>query len=71
MKATFFVCASAGLFASWLAITYFRRVPSELYPTLGRGSVPISAANDAPEDPAEPLLSMEVKKDKPVAEVAK
>jgi hypothetical protein len=71
MKPTSFVCASAGLFASWLIVTYLRPVPSELYPTLGKGSVPISAKNETRRDSSKPLLSMEEKKAKLLVEVEK
>jgi hypothetical protein len=66
MKPTSFVCASAGLFASWLTVTYLRPVPSELYPTLGKGSVPISAKNETSRDSSKPLLSLEEKKAQPL-----
>ncbi|HEY8962336.1 MAG TPA: hypothetical protein VIM57_09035 [Luteolibacter sp.] len=71
MKPTSFVCASAGLFASWLTVTYLRPVPSELYPTLGKGSVPISAKNESSRDSSKPLLSLEEKKAKPLVEAKK
>ena len=71
MKPTSFVCASAGLFASWLTVTYLRPVPSELYPTLGKGSVPISAKNDTRRESSKPLLSLEEKKAKPLVEAKK
>jgi hypothetical protein len=67
MKAPVFVCASAGLFASWLAVTYVRAVPSEQYPALGRGSQPLSAQREA--KPAKPLISLQEKRTAPVAGV--
>jgi hypothetical protein len=67
MKASVFVCASAGLFASWLAVTYVRAVPSEHYPALGRGSQPLSAQREA--KPAKPLVSLQEKQAEPVAVV--
>ena len=58
MKASVFVCASALLFASWLTVTYLREVPPKDYPSLGKGSVPLSAKKEAP--PAKgPLISLE------------
>jgi hypothetical protein len=68
MKPTFFVCASAGLFASWLTATYLRPVPSELYPNLGKGSVPVSAKNETSRDSSKPLLSLEEKEAKLLVE---
>lgn len=59
MKASVFVCASALLFASWLTITYLREVPPKDYPSLGRGSVPLSAKKDLPPNTKEPLISLE------------
>lgn len=69
MKASVFVCASACVFSAWLAVTFLRDVPAKDYPTLGRGSVPISAKRDARE-PAEkpaPAFSLDGKPHRPVA----
>jgi len=59
MKASVFVCASALLFASWLAVTYLREVPTKDYPSLGRGSVPLSAKKESSTTEKEPLISLE------------
>lgn len=67
MKATAFVCASAGLFATWLTITYVHEVSPKDYPALGRGSVPVSAQRQAPTSRSSALFSLEEKKDAPVA----
>lgn len=69
MKASVFVCASALLFASWLTVTYLREVQPKDYPSLGRGSVPLSAKREAPSVPKEPLISMEDEKAPNVATV--
>ena len=65
MKATAFVCASAALFAGWLTITYLREVSPKDYPTLGRGSVPVSASRK-PASPKGQGLSLERLQDAPV-----
>ena len=67
MKASVFVCASALLFASWLTVTYLREVPPKDYPSLGRGSVPLSAKKETPPTPKEPLISLEGEKPADVA----
>jgi len=59
MKASVFVCASALLFASWLTVTYLREVPPKDYPSLGRGSVPLSARKETPPAIKGPLISLE------------
>lgn len=69
MKATTFVCASAAVFASWLAVTYVREVSPKDYPSLGRGSVPVSASRTAPAKKDAPLISLEEKEKAPVANV--
>jgi hypothetical protein len=66
MKASVFVCASALLFASWLTVTYLREVPPKDYPSLGRGSVPLSAKKETPPS-KEPLISLEGEKAADVA----
>lgn len=57
MKASVFVCTSALLFASWLSVTFLREVPSKDYPTLGKGSVPVSAKKETTLE-KEPLISV-------------
>lgn len=42
MNIRHFVSGSAVLLAVWLLMTFLREVPTEPYPALGRGSVPIS-----------------------------
>lgn len=59
MKASVFVCASALLFASWLTVTYLREVPPKDYPSLGRGSVPLSAKKETQSGQKEPMISLE------------
>lgn len=69
MKATAFVCASAALFATWLTITYVRDVPPKDYPTLGKGSVPVSAQRQAPASRDTAMISLEHEREAPVAHV--
>ncbi|MGB6221065.1 MAG: hypothetical protein WBG04_08530 [Haloferula sp.] len=42
MKVRMFVTCSAAFLAAWLGVTFFREVPREAYPQLGKGSLPIS-----------------------------
>lgn len=42
MKIRMFVTCSAAVLAAWLGVTFFREVPREAYPQLGKGSLPIS-----------------------------
>jgi hypothetical protein len=65
MKATAFVSASAVLFAGWLTVTFLREVSPKDYPTLGRGSVPVSASRK-PASPKGQGLSLEKLQDAPV-----
>ena len=67
MKASVFVCASALLFASWLTVTYLREVPPKDYPSLGRGSVPLSAKKESPPAVKGPLISLKGEKTPDVA----
>ena len=67
MKASVFVCASALLFASWLTVTYLREVPPKDYPSLGRGSVPLSAKKETPPAVKGPLISLKGEKTPDVA----
>ncbi|MGC4013120.1 MAG: hypothetical protein QM755_01180 [Luteolibacter sp.] len=67
MKATAFVCASAVLFATWLTITYLRDVSPKDYPTLGKGSVPVSAQRQAPTVHEGALISLGEEREAPVA----
>ncbi len=66
MKASVFVCASALLFASWLSVTFLREVPSKDYPTLGKGSVPVSARKETTPE-KEPLISLKAEDAKGMA----
>ncbi|MFD0893207.1 hypothetical protein KBB96_17440 [Luteolibacter ambystomatis] len=67
MKATAFVCASAALFAAWLTITYVRDVSPKDYPTLGKGSVPVSAQRQAPASRDSAMISLGEEREAPVA----
>lgn len=67
MKATAFVCASAALFAAWLTITYVRDVSPKDYPTLGKGSVPVSAQRQAPASRDSAMISLDNEREQPVA----
>ena len=53
---------SALFLAVWLGVTFFREVPRDAYPQLGKGSLPISAKMEKKE----PLISSE----EPAEEVA-
>jgi hypothetical protein len=65
MKATAFVTASAVLFAGWLTVTFLREVSPKDYPTLGRGSVPVSASKK-PSSPKGQGLALDKLQDTPV-----
>jgi len=69
MKAPVFVCASALLFASWLAVTYLREVQPKDYPSLGRGSVPVSAKKESPAPSKEALISLDAESSPDMAKV--
>jgi hypothetical protein len=62
MKIRLFVTCSAAFFAAWLGVTFFREVPREAYPQLGKGSLPISAKVEKKE----PLIVIEEESDEPV-----
>jgi len=47
MNIRHFVSASALVLAGWLLMTFLREVPTEPYPALGRGSVPIPTSQRA------------------------
>ena len=49
MKIRLFVTCSAAFLAVWLGVTFFREVPRESYPQLGKGSLPISAKAEKQE----------------------
>lgn len=66
MKATAFVCASGALFATWLTITYVRDVSPKDYPSLGKGSVPVSAQRQAPASRDTAMISLENEREAPV-----
>ena len=53
MRVQFFVSGSAALLALWLGVTFFRKVPQDNYPVLGKGSMPVSAKVEKTE-PAPP-----------------
>ena len=53
-----FVSASALVLAGWLLMTFLRDVPTEPYPALGRGSVPIPKESPTSQR-AQPLTSGE------------
>lgn len=42
-----FVCASSFLLAVWLGLTFVNKVPANRYPSLGKGSISLSA-NETP-----------------------
>ena len=62
MKIRLFVTCSAVFFAAWLGVTFFREVPREAYPQLGKASLPISAKVEK----TEPLISVEEEVDEAV-----
>jgi len=68
MKVPVFVTSSAAVLAAWLGVTYFREVPAEKYPKLGKGSMPLSARAE-PEGESKPLISLEEEPEEPVAAV--
>jgi hypothetical protein len=43
-----FVSGSAVILAAWLVATFIWEVPADRYPTLGRGSVPLSQTEVSP-----------------------
>jgi hypothetical protein len=49
MKVPMFVTCSAAFLAAWLGVTFFREVPRDAYPQLGKGSLPISAKAEKEE----------------------
>ncbi|MBB5351433.1 hypothetical protein HNR46_001669 [Haloferula luteola] len=49
MNVKVFVSGSAALLTAWLGVTYFREVPGESYPTLGRSAKPLSAKVEEPK----------------------
>jgi len=63
MKVPLFVMCSASFLAVWLGVTFFREVPREGYPQLGKGSLPISAKTEKKE----PLISSKTKDEEVVA----
>lgn len=67
MKVRLFVTMTATVLATWLGVTFFREVPQENYPQLGRGSLPVSAKTEPKEQ--ESLLSLEDESDEPMAAV--
>lgn len=69
MKIRLFVTSSAVFFAAWLGITFFYQVPEENYPQLGRGSLPISAKAEKPEEKkvTKISLSFDGKPEQPMA----
>jgi hypothetical protein len=68
MKVSLFVTSSAALLAMWLGVTFFREVPAEKYPKLGKGSLPLSA-RAKPEGESKPLISLEQEPEEPVVVV--
>ena len=46
MKVQLFVTCSAAVLAAWLGVTYFREVPREAYPQLGKRSLSISTKTE-------------------------
>jgi hypothetical protein len=46
MNIRFFVSLTGVLLLAWLAATWTRHEPSQDYPVLGKGDVPISAQAD-------------------------
>jgi len=68
MKASAFVCASAVLFATWLMVTYVHEVSPKDYPTLGRGSVPLSAQRVVPVTHSSAMISLQEETELPVAD---
>lgn len=69
MKVRLFVSSSAIALAIWLGITYVREVPQRSYPSLGRGSVPVSAAAD-PAVPPAAVIALDGDPAEPLAELA-
>lgn len=63
MKVRLFVTCSAAVLAAWLGVTYFREVPRDAYPQLGKGSLPISAKAEKKA----PIIVMEEEPEEPVA----
>ena len=55
MKVRLFVTCSGAFLVAWLGVTFFREVPRDAYPQLGKGSLPISAKAEKKE----PLISIE------------
>jgi hypothetical protein len=51
MSVFHFVSGSATLLLGWLLVTFLTEVPAKSYPTLGRGSVPVSAQKSSASDP--------------------
>ena len=62
MRIRIFVSGSAAVLAAWLGVTFFRDVPRDNYPELGR-SAPVSAALEVEEEELvmaeEPAVAMD------------
>jgi len=52
MNIRHFVSGSSVILACWLLMTYFEEVPTDRYPALGRGSVPLEAGSETLQIPA-------------------
>lgn len=63
MKVQLFVTCSAAFLAAWLGVTFFREVPRDAYPQLGKGSQPLSAKTES----AEALIALDEELEEPVA----
>ncbi|MEM1085482.1 MAG: hypothetical protein AAGI48_15325 [Verrucomicrobiota bacterium] len=63
MKVQLFVTCSAAFLAAWLGVTFFREVPRDAYPHLGKDSVPMSAKVDQPA----PLIALDEEDEEAVA----
>ncbi|MFC7338006.1 hypothetical protein ACFQY0_12510 [Haloferula chungangensis] len=65
MKVPLFVTCSAAFLVAWLGVTFFREVPRDAYPQLGKGSLPVSAKTEKkelliePEEPKEVVAAAE------------
>lgn len=64
MKVQLFVTCSAAFLAAWLGVTFFREVPSDAYPQLGKGSLPFSAKV---EEDVEPSITLDEEETSAVA----
>lgn len=52
MNIRHFVSGSSVILACWLLMTYFAEVPTDRYPVLGRGSVPLENGTETLQIPA-------------------